>query len=193
MENGNDGISSDDVISKLKDDGDFDRLRIKIIRKIKENEELRKSIVSIVKQSEAINRPGVENTKPRQLADAIQQEVGGKLNEQISDVLWEIIRSPDGMRTEITETVKSVYDRLSRPKRARVDREPQEHPGFSHDSHQIDVINPAPVDNLPMEELQKEVIHRSVQGLENDGSNGTQDANHEQGSDEDLDAPPGFG
>ncbi|KAI3814549.1 hypothetical protein L1987_14189 [Smallanthus sonchifolius] len=200
MENGNDGgdggvnqnISCDDVISKLKDDGDFDRLRIKIIRKIKENEELRKSIVSIVKQSEAINCPGAENTKPRQLSDAIHQEVGGKLNEHISAVLWEMIRSPDGMKTEITETVESVYDKLSRPKRARVDREPQEHPGFSRVSHQIEVINPVAVDNLPMEEQQKEVIHRSVQVLENDGS---RDANHEQGdgSDEDLDAPPGFG
>lgn len=41
MENGNGGvnlqISSDDVISKLKDDGDFDKLRLKTIRKLKEN------------------------------------------------------------------------------------------------------------------------------------------------------------
>lgn len=40
MENGgfvNPTISPDDVISKLKDDGDFDRLRLKIIRKLKEN------------------------------------------------------------------------------------------------------------------------------------------------------------
>ncbi|KAJ0815862.1 hypothetical protein HanPI659440_Chr00c28g0736861 [Helianthus annuus] len=74
MENGN--ITCDDVISKLKDDGDFDKLRIKIIRKIKENEELRNSIVSIVKESVAINRPGVENTKVRQLSDAIHHEVG---------------------------------------------------------------------------------------------------------------------
>ena len=40
MENGG-GIehkrSAEDVISKLKDDGDFDRLRLKIIRKLKEN------------------------------------------------------------------------------------------------------------------------------------------------------------
>lgn len=40
MENGRrvrQKISSEDVISKLKDDGDFDRLRLKIIRKIKDN------------------------------------------------------------------------------------------------------------------------------------------------------------
>ena len=30
-------ISAEDVISKLKNDGDFDRLRLKIIRKLKEN------------------------------------------------------------------------------------------------------------------------------------------------------------
>lgn len=40
MENGGSvphKISAEDVISKLKDDGDFDRLRLKIIRKIKDN------------------------------------------------------------------------------------------------------------------------------------------------------------
>lgn len=30
-------ISKDDVVAKLKDDGDFDRLRLKIIRKLKED------------------------------------------------------------------------------------------------------------------------------------------------------------
>lgn len=30
-------VRAEDVISKLKDDGDFDRLRLKIIRKLKEN------------------------------------------------------------------------------------------------------------------------------------------------------------
>lgn len=33
----NQNISKEDVISKIKDDGDFDRLRVKIIRKLKEN------------------------------------------------------------------------------------------------------------------------------------------------------------
>ncbi|KAK9060771.1 hypothetical protein SSX86_021477 [Deinandra increscens subsp. villosa] len=200
MENGNGGvnqsISSDDVISKLKDDGDFDRLRVKIIRKIKENEDLRNNIVSIVRQSVAINRLGAENTKTRQLSDAIHQEVGGKLNEQISVMLWEIIRSPDGMKTEITETVKSVYDKLLRPKRA----EKAESAG--HDlkrarvavvpnqtvSHPIDVS----VHDLPVEERREELIDQTVEVLQNDSSRG---ANDEQGdgSDDDLDAPPGFG
>nr|XP_043607716.1 uncharacterized protein LOC122579592 [Erigeron canadensis] len=223
MENGNGGgvdekIGSEDVISKLKDDGDFDRLRLNLIRKLKDNEELRNSIVSIVKQSVAINLPGADNLKPRQLADAIHQEVGGKLNEKISDVLWEIIRSSDsdGMKTDITETVKSVYDKLSRPKRDKYtesivhdpkrirnechlhtsnnestvevniisDNEPKEPPGFSQTiSHQIDIITPI---TLSMETMN----HQTQKGSNND----THD-NKEQGddSDDDPDAPPGFG
>ncbi|CAK9173106.1 unnamed protein product [Ilex paraguariensis] len=121
MENGggvnqNNKISADDVISKLKDDGDFDRLRLKIIRKLKENEEIRNSIVSMVKQSAALNRPGSETMKPRQLSDAIHEEVRDKVMSQISDGVWDIIRSADGMKSEITETVHSVYSKLLNPK-----------------------------------------------------------------------------
>lgn len=35
---------------------------------------------------------------------------------RISDGLWEIIRSGDGMKGEITETVQSVYNKLVNPK-----------------------------------------------------------------------------
>ncbi|MED6199850.1 hypothetical protein PIB30_079714 [Stylosanthes scabra] len=109
-------VGKEDVIAKLKDDGDFDRLRLKIIRKLKDNEELRQDIASIVKQSAALNAAGAENKKPRQLSDAIYHEVGDKVMSQISDSLWQIIRSKDGMKTEITETVQSVYDKLVNPK-----------------------------------------------------------------------------
>ncbi|XP_051119427.1 uncharacterized protein LOC127243451 [Andrographis paniculata] len=109
-------VKPEDVIVKLKDDGDFDRLRLKIIRKLKDNEELRSNIIAMVKQSVALNRPGAENMKPRQLSDAIHQEIGDKLMSQVSDGLWNIIRSPDGMKSEITETVEAVYDRLSNPR-----------------------------------------------------------------------------
>ncbi|KAL5541007.1 hypothetical protein UlMin_042580 [Ulmus minor] len=109
-------ITKEEVIAKLKDDGDFDRLRLKIIRKLKDDEHLRETISSIVKKSEALNRSGSENMKPRQLSDAIYQEVGGEVMSQISDGLWGIIRSNDGMKSEITETVQSVYDRLMNPK-----------------------------------------------------------------------------
>ena len=39
-------------------------------------EELRNSIKSMVKQSAALNHPGAENIKRRQLSDGIHQEVG---------------------------------------------------------------------------------------------------------------------
>ncbi|KAL0550312.1 hypothetical protein IC582_014820 [Cucumis melo] len=109
-------ISGEAVIEKLKDDGDFDKLRLKIIRKLKDNEELRNNIVAIVKQSAALNRAGTENVKPRQISDAIYDEVGEEIMSKVSDNLWEIIRSADGMKNEITETVQSVYNKLANPK-----------------------------------------------------------------------------
>lgn len=36
---------------------------------------------------------------------------------QISDGVWEIIRSGDGMKNEITETVQSVYNKLVEPEK----------------------------------------------------------------------------
>ncbi|KAK4255767.1 hypothetical protein QN277_008722 [Acacia crassicarpa] len=55
--------------------------------------------------------------KPRQLSDAIYEEVGDKVMSQISNSLWQIIRSDDdGMKSEIIETVQSVYDKLVNPK-----------------------------------------------------------------------------
>ncbi|KAK6263016.1 hypothetical protein QUC31_008832 [Theobroma cacao] len=109
-------INKEEVIAKLKDDGDFDKLRLKIIRKLKDNDELRNNIIAAVKQSAALNRPGAENMKPRQLSDAIHEEVGNKVMGQISDSLWEVIRSEGGMRSEITETVQSVYNKLVNPR-----------------------------------------------------------------------------
>lgn len=86
------------------------------------------------------------------------------------------------MKTEITETVKSVYNKLTRPKRARVE----------HNHSDIGIMNPVRVDEVSMAEQQKEVVNRSLEVVENDN---TRDTNNERcdGSDEDLDAPPGFG
>ncbi|KAL2902267.1 putative ciliary rootlet coiled-coil protein 2 [Bienertia sinuspersici] len=113
---------AEEVISKLKDDGDFDRLRLKIVRQLKQNDDLRNNIISAVKQSAALNRPGAEDMKPRQLCDAIHDEIREKAMSQISDGLWEIIRSGGDMKTEIRETVQSVYDKLLNPqKTAEVD------------------------------------------------------------------------
>lgn len=41
--------------------------------------------------------------------------------DQISDGLWEVIRSSNGMKNEITETVQSVYDKLANPRGKEVD------------------------------------------------------------------------
>ncbi|CAN6902155.1 unnamed protein product [Brassica oleracea] len=108
-------ISKEDVIEKLKDDGDFDSLRLQIIRRLKDNEELRNKMISVVKESTALNRPDAQTMKTRQLSDAIFQEVGSKMLSQLSDGLWGIIRSEDGMKNEIRETVQSVYTTLSNP------------------------------------------------------------------------------
>ncbi|GLT78309.1 hypothetical protein SLA2020_498490 [Shorea laevis] len=120
-------ITKEDVIAKLKDDGDFDRLRLKIIRNLKQNEELRDNIIAVVKHSAALNRPDAENMKPRQLLDAIFDEFGDKLMGQISDGLWDIIRSEGGMKSEITETVQSVYDQLVTPQAQRKEGESSNH------------------------------------------------------------------
>ncbi|MFQ6637408.1 hypothetical protein Gotur_013392 [Gossypium turneri] len=61
-------IRKEEVIAKLKDDGDFDKLRLKIIRKLKDNVP--------VKQLAALNCLGSKTMKVRQLLDAIHDEVG---------------------------------------------------------------------------------------------------------------------
>ncbi|KAL1078817.1 hypothetical protein V6Z11_D10G181700, partial [Gossypium hirsutum] len=86
-------IMKEEVIAKLKDDGDFDKLRLKIVRKLKDN------------QSAALNCLGSENMKVRELSDAIHDEVGNKVMGKISDSLWEIIRLEGSTRIEIIETV----------------------------------------------------------------------------------------
>ncbi|CAI0414051.1 unnamed protein product [Linum tenue] len=88
-------VIKDDVIAKLKDDGDFDNLRLKIIRKLKDNGlfEAQMRIVGFpvfevekgripkrhylhCRQSAALNRDSGANMKPRQISDAIFDEVG---------------------------------------------------------------------------------------------------------------------
>ncbi|KAG5249249.1 Midasin [Salix suchowensis] len=110
-------VSKEEVIAKLKEDGDFDNLRLNIIRKLKDNEELRNNIISIVRHSAALNRAGAESLTPRQLFDDLYDEVGNKLTSQVSAGVWKVIRSADGMKNEITETVQSVYNKLVNPER----------------------------------------------------------------------------
>ncbi|XP_027083392.2 uncharacterized protein LOC113781128 [Coffea eugenioides] len=116
MDNNKARISGEEVLTKLKDDGDFDKLRLKIIRTLKDDAELRDNIISMVKQSAVLNRPGAETMKPRQLSDAIHEEIGDKVMSKISDGVWQIIRSGSEMKAEIIETVQSVYNKLLDPK-----------------------------------------------------------------------------
>ncbi|KAG6494789.1 hypothetical protein ZIOFF_042550 [Zingiber officinale] len=128
--------TAEEVISRLKDDGDFDSLRLKIIRKVKENEELRNRIVSEVKQSVVLNEDDSEKMKLRELSDAIYQELGSKIMGQISDEVWKIIRSSEN---DIRGTVEAVYDRIVNPKEKKQDtssphKAPQSDGKKGHDS-----------------------------------------------------------
>ncbi|KAJ9703135.1 hypothetical protein PVL29_004772 [Vitis rotundifolia] len=62
-------VRKEDVVQKLKDDGDFDRLRLMIIRKLKDKE---------------------------QFCDAIYKEIQTEAMNHISDSLWEIISNSHG-------------------------------------------------------------------------------------------------
>ncbi|KAL8053730.1 hypothetical protein ABFX02_05G092600 [Erythranthe guttata] len=215
-------VRADDVISKLKDDGDFDRLRIKIVRKLKENEELRGNIMSMVKQSAALNRTGAENMKPRQLSDAIHQEIGDKLMSQISDGVWDIIRCADGMKAEITETVQSVYDKLANP-HGKENGESSSHKGSLSAPNELDNNGDAtgaietdatPLDGEPNvppgfgstgvhrrnKNHQTNQPNNNGQAIDNSGydappgfSSALKRKHRGDASDEDPDVPPGFG
>ncbi|KAK1320573.1 hypothetical protein QJS10_CPA03g00385 [Acorus calamus] len=115
------GPSAEEVIARLKDDGDFDSLRLKIVANLKQNDDLRNMIIDEVKQSAAVNDEGAEKLKPRVLSDAIYQEIGSKVMGQISDALWQVIRSDGGMKAEIRDTVTSVYNKLIDSKAKKVE------------------------------------------------------------------------
>ncbi|XP_020570825.1 uncharacterized protein LOC110017974 [Phalaenopsis equestris] len=105
----------EDVVKKIKDDGDFDTLRLKIIRAVKENEELRKSIIDQVKRSDILNKDGSEDMKPRQLSDAIYEELGRKITGQISDEIWKTIRLNESIKDDIKGTVEHVINKMVNP------------------------------------------------------------------------------
>ncbi|ESQ35578.1 hypothetical protein EUTSA_v10008831mg [Eutrema salsugineum] len=188
-------ISKEEIVEKLKDDGDFDRLRLKIIRRLKENEELRNNMISVVKESTALNRPGAQNMKTRQLTDAIFEEVGSKMLSQLSDGLWGIIRSEDGMKNEIRETVQSVYATLTGGV--------QDGSSFREAKHNV----PTPVPkgetssypHLEASKQKQKLIHVAVQGNKAEACSSSSnkvnniDNNNNISDDEDPELPPGFG
>ncbi|KAL1198175.1 hypothetical protein V5N11_035852 [Cardamine amara subsp. amara] len=166
-------ISKEEIVEKLKDDGDFDGLRLKIIRRLKDNEELRNNMISVVKESTALNRPGAQNMKTRQLSDAIFEEVGSKMLSQLSDGLWGIIRSEEGMKNEIRETVQSVYATLSNPGGEKC--RPPEHK----------IRTPVPggeTSSCPVSKQKQELIHGRVEESKGEACS----------DEEDPELPPGF-
>ncbi|KAL4347526.1 hypothetical protein GQ457_17G021390 [Hibiscus cannabinus] len=169
-------ISKEEEIAKIKDDGDFDKLRLKIIRKLKDSEELRNGIIAAVKQSAALNRSGAENMKLRQLSDAIHDEVGNKVMGQISDSLWEIITS---------ECFSLSSDHQS-----------------NHRQQQYKAKQQLPRANVgAVENFKEQSSHSQVEQQEGDVDVGvppgfSEEIDQKQPcdvSDEDPDVPPGFG
>ncbi|XP_074296043.1 uncharacterized protein LOC141623798 [Silene latifolia] len=211
-------ISEEEVIRKLKDDGDFDRIRLNIVRILKQNEDLRNNIISAVKDSAALNHAAAENMTPRQLCDAIHDEISESVMLEISDGLWKIIRSEETIKIEITETVQSVYDRLLKqegesPKGPQfngcekvLDGECKGPPGFSlqnhrnHDISRTDKPGVDPTNNGNTVERGREFCLSNGSLDPEDGSSPPpgfllhgKRKRASNGNDEDPDIPPGFG
>ncbi|KAK8482014.1 hypothetical protein V6N11_071041 [Hibiscus sabdariffa] len=167
-------ISKEEEIAKIKDDGDFDKLRLKIIRKLKDSEELRNGIIAAVKQSAALNRSGAENMKLRQLSDAIHDEVGNKVMGQISDSLWEIIKRTTGF------LVASDHQSNLRQQQYKA-------------KQQLPRANVGAVENF-----KEQSSHSQVEQQEGDVDVGvppgfSEEIHQKQPCDEEPDVPPGFG
>ncbi|KAK9699424.1 hypothetical protein RND81_08G172400 [Saponaria officinalis] len=209
-------ISEEEVISKLKDDGDFDRIRLNIVRLLKLNEDLRNNISLAVKECAALNHVGAENMTARQLCDAIHDEISENVMVQISDGLWKIIRSDESIKTEITETVQSVYDKLLNPKGESPissgerqpnvsDGEGREPPGFSLQNHTTSNHDISRSEKPGVESnLERQRESRWSNGsakTEEDGDTSPPPGftlqgkrkRASDGNDDDPDIPPGFG
>ncbi|XP_021901794.1 uncharacterized protein LOC110817517 isoform X2 [Carica papaya] len=137
-----------------------------------------------------------------------------KVLSQISDGLWGIIRSEDGMKSEITETVQSVYNKLVNP---GGNKEVESSTGVttpivkgtidnSSIKASVGEVGLTISDNEPREppghEGQKEDSRHSANMLEADDADHSlppgfsADVEQKQpsdGSDEDPEVPPGFG
>uniref|UniRef100_A0A0D9VRI8 Uncharacterized protein n=1 Tax=Leersia perrieri TaxID=77586 RepID=A0A0D9VRI8_9ORYZ len=198
----------EEVVGRVKDDGDFDALRRGIVRKLKDNEVLRRNIIAGVMQSAVINEDGSEKLKLKDLSDAIFQDIGSKIMGQISDELWRVIQSNE---TDIRGTAEAVYNRMMNPEQqqdpsnklkrkakeqqvspAKVstsvavqleDDDPEEPPGFGFNGHQRNNIietqqQPSSTENHNQVKPNKGEPNASCPG---------------DGDDEDPDVPPGFG
>ncbi|KAL9227075.1 hypothetical protein vseg_002812 [Gypsophila vaccaria] len=213
-------IVEDELISKIKDDGDFDRIRLNIVRLLKQNEDLRNNISLAVKECAALKHASAENMTARQLCDAINDEISENVMVQISDGLWKIIRSEESITTEITETVQSVYDKLLKPKGESPiltgekqpnvsDRECLEPPGFSLPNHTSSSNHDISRSEKPgVEPSSGKTSERRRESHRSNGSSKPDDGDTSpppgfllhgkrkrgsDGNDDDPDIPPGFG
>ncbi|KAJ1686353.1 hypothetical protein LUZ63_017743 [Rhynchospora breviuscula] len=181
--------TAQEVIDRLRDDGDFDSLRLSLIRKLKNNEELRKSIIEEVESSLVLNEDGADKLKIRDLSDAIFQEVGSIIMGKISDEVWNTINSSE---QEIEEVIDSVYNRILHPKSKKKNASTSAH-GKSLHCEESEPLEP-PGFVLPTKTANT-MDHAKLES-ENDvtapgfGSDGDVDVVDEPAED-DL-APPGF-
>ncbi|RZC89037.1 hypothetical protein C5167_030730 [Papaver somniferum] len=106
-------ISPEDVTESLMNDGTIDAMRMKIITRLKANEELKNNTLEMVGKSEVPNTPGAEKKTKRELFDALRQELEAPVLEEASKSVWELIMDDNGLGKEITETVQKVFCRLS--------------------------------------------------------------------------------
>ncbi|KAJ4819535.1 ATP synthase subunit b [Rhynchospora pubera] len=182
--------TAEEVIDRLRDNGDFDSLRLSLIRKLKNNEELRKSIIEEVESSLVLNEDGADKLKIRDLSDAIYQEVGSIIMGKISDVVWNTINSSE---QEIEEVIDSVYNRILQPKIKKKNASTSAHGKSLHFKENEPLEPPGFV--LPTKTANT-MEHANLES-ENDvkppgfGSDGDVDVVDEPAED-DLDAPPGF-
>ncbi|GLJ55840.1 hypothetical protein SUGI_1199010 [Cryptomeria japonica] len=109
QETGAENSTGWEVLNKLKRDGDFDYLTQKLLDRLKKNGELRNYIVSKVEQCFVLNKPGAEITNPRQLYDAILDEIKNPVLEKISEATWKVLDSEDELGKEVNEICEGAY------------------------------------------------------------------------------------
>ncbi|XP_078177426.1 uncharacterized protein LOC144571902 [Carex rostrata] len=181
--------TAEEVIDRIRDDGDFDSLRLSLIRNLKHNDELRKSVVEEVKQSLVLNDDISDKIKIRDLSDALYQELGGKIMGKISDKVWDTIKSSE---QEIQETVESVYYRILNPENEK--KKKKDTSSFAHGNSQNCIKQENEPDEPPGFALQT----KGNEPLENDvappgfGPAGDVNEMAKGPGEDDLDAPPGF-
>ncbi|KAF3340136.1 hypothetical protein FCM35_KLT15907 [Carex littledalei] len=182
--------TAEEVIDRIRDDGDFDSLRLSLSRNLKHNDQLRKSIVEEVKQSLVLNDDISDKIKIRDLSDALYQELGGKIMGKISDEVWDAINLSE---QEIQETVESVYYRILHPEKEK--KKKKEDTSNSALGNNQNCIKQ---ENEPDDPPGFALPTKDNESLKNDvappgfGSAGDVNEMAKGPSEDDLDAPPGF-